>query len=161
MGTPRGSRWAPLQFLLLMGSVFAVYVGYGIVLPVLPFLLQRLLGDGAHASVAWHTGAIAGVYMLGLFLFAPLWGRVSDRWGRRPVILLGLGGCVAALTLFGAADRLWLAYLARGLGGVLVSAVLPVTLAYVSDISGPETRAPVRLDDRRLDSGISAGTGSG
>lgn len=134
-------RLTPLQFFLLMASVFTVYVGYGIVLPVLPFLLERLLGDEARFSVAWHTGMIAGIYMLALFVFAPLWGRVSDRFGRRPVILLGLGGCVAALLLFGVADSLWLAYLARALGGVLVSAVLPVALAYVSDTSGHETRA--------------------
>lgn len=134
-------RLAPWQFFLLMATVFTVYVGYGIVLPVLPFLLEGLLGDGARFSVAWHTGMIAGLYMLALFVGAPLWGRVSDRIGRRPVILLGLGGCVAALLLFGTAGGLWLAYLSRGLGGALVSAVLPVTLAYVSDTSAPDARA--------------------
>lgn len=134
-------RLEPWQFFLLMATVFAVYVGYGIVLPVLPFLLEGLLGDGARFSVAWHTGMIAGLYMLALFVGAPLWGRVSDRIGRRPVILLGLSGCVAALLLFGTAGGLWLAYLSRGLGGALVSAVLPVTLAYVSDTSAPEARA--------------------
>lgn len=134
-------RLEPWQFFLLMATVFAVYVGYGIVLPVLPFLLEGLLGDGARFSVAWHTGMIAGLYMLALFVGAPLWGRVSDRIGRRPVILLGLGGCVVALASFGLATNLWLAYLARGLGGALVSAVLPVALAYVSDTSVPEARA--------------------
>lgn len=134
-------RLRPRQFFLLMASVFAVYVGYGIVLPVLPFLLDHLLGADARFSVAWHTGMIAALYMLALFVFAPLWGLVSDRVGRRPVILLGLGGCVVALLLFGIAGSLWLAYLARGLGGALVSAVLPVTLAYVSDTSAPVARA--------------------
>ncbi|MCW8955712.1 MAG: MFS transporter [Gammaproteobacteria bacterium] len=129
------------QFLLLMAAVFTVYVGYGIVLPVLPFMLERVLGDGARFSVAWHTGMIAGVYMLAVFVFAPLWGRASDLVGRRPVILLGLGGCVLALATFGLATNLWLAYLSRGLGGALVSAVLPVTLAYVSDTSVREVRA--------------------
>ncbi|MCO6412265.1 MAG: MFS transporter [Thiogranum sp.] len=132
---------ATLPFFLLMAAVFAVYVGYGIVLPLLPFLLERLLGDAARFSVAWHTGMIAGIYMFALFIGAPLWGRVSDRIGRRPVILLGLGGCVVALASFGLATNLWLAYLARGLGGALVSAVLPVALAYVSDTSTPEARA--------------------
>lgn len=130
-----------LPFFLLMAAVFTVYVGYGIVLPVLPFLLERIVGEGARLSVAWHTGMIAGIYMLALFIGAPLWGRVSDRVGRRPVILLGLGGCVVALATFGLATNLWLAYLARGLGGALVSAVLPVALAYVSDTSTPEARA--------------------
>ncbi len=135
------NRRAPWQFFLLMAAVFAVSVGYGIVLPVLPFRLERLLGEAARFSVAWHTGMIAGLYMLALFLFAPLWGRVSDHVGRRPVILLGLGGCIVALLLFGTADSLWEAYLARGLGGALVAAVLPVTLAYVSDTSARMMRA--------------------
>lgn len=132
---------ATLPFFLLMAAVFAVYVGYGIVLPLLPFLLEHLLGDAARFSVAWHTGMIAAIYMFALFVGAPLWGRVSDRVGRRPVILLGLGGCVVALASFGLATNLWQAYLARGLGGALVSAVLPVALAYVSDTSMPEARA--------------------
>ena len=132
---------ATLPFFLLMAAVFAVYVGYGIVLPVLPFMLERVLGDGARFSIAWHTGMIAGIYMFTLFVCAPLWGRVSDRIGRRPVILLGLGGCVVALMSFGLATNLWLAYLARALGGALVSAVLPVALAYVSDASAREARA--------------------
>ena len=139
--TQQCDRLATLPFFLLMASVFVVYAGYSIVLPVLPFLLERLLGESARFSVAWHTGMIAGIYMLALFVCAPLWGRVSDRIGRRPVILLGLGGCVLALASFGMATNLWLAYLARGLGGALVSAVLPVTLAYVSDTSTHEARA--------------------
>jgi MFS family permease len=141
MKTWQNDRLATLPFFLLMASVFTVYVGYGIVLPVLPFMLERVLGDGARFSVAWHTGMIAGIYMVALFVCAPFWGRVSDRIGRRPVILLGLSGCVLALASFGLATNLWLAYLARGLGGALVSAVLPVTLAYVSDTSTRELRA--------------------
>ncbi len=136
-----GERLPVRSYILLMAAVFAVYVGYGIVLPVLPFLLERMLGDRAGFSVAWHTGMIAGIYMLALFICAPLWGRVSDHLGRRPVILLGLGGCVLALLTFGLATNLWQTYLARAVGGALVSAVLPVALAYVGDNSDQELRA--------------------
>ncbi len=131
----------PWQFFLLLAAVFAVSVGYGIVLPVLPFLLERLVDDAGGFSVAWHTGMIAGIYMFAVFVGAPLWGRASDRVGRRPVILLGLGGSVLTLASFGLATNLWQAYLARGVGGALVSAVLPVALAYVSDTSTPDARA--------------------
>jgi len=89
----RDDRLTTLPFFLLMAAVFTVYVGYGIVLPVLPFMLEDLLGDDARFSVAWHTGMIAGIYMLALFVFAPLWGHVSDRIGQRPIILLGF--CLA------------------------------------------------------------------
>lgn len=126
------------SFFLLMASVFTVSTGYGVVLPVLPFWLERLPGS---PSIPWHTGLLSGVYMLALFMFAPLWGRASDRLGRRPVILLGLGGLVVTLVLFGLTRSLWLGYLARTLGGVFASAVLPVTLAYVADTSDGERRA--------------------
>lgn len=131
----------PVQFFLLMMSVFTVFVGYGIALPVLPFLLENRFGGQAGFSVAWHTGMMTGVFMFTLFVFAPLWGKVSDRIGRRPVILIGLGGCVAALIAFGLVEALWLAYLTRAAGGAVVSAVLPVALAYIGDTSSRELRA--------------------
>ena len=126
------------SFFLLMAAVFTVYTGYGVVLPLLPFWLERISGN---LSVPWHTGMLAGVYMLALFAFAPAWGHASDRIGRRPVILLGLGGLVLALLLFGHTRSLWLGYLARILGGLFAAAVLPVTLAYVADTSHRQRRA--------------------
>lgn len=125
------------SFILLMAAVFTVSMGYGVVLPVLPFWLERISRD---LSISWHSGMLTGVYMLALFAFAPLWGRASDRMGRRPVILLGLGGLAAALALFGLTRNLGLGYLARLLGGMFAAAVLPVTLAYVADTSAPERR---------------------
>lgn len=129
------------SFFLLMASVFTVSMGYGVVMPILPFWLERLPAASPSLSISWHTGMLAGVYMLALFAFAPLWGRASDRIGRRPVILLGLGGFVLTLVLFGFSQSLWLGYLARILGGAFASAVLPVTLAYVADTSQRERRA--------------------
>jgi len=129
------------QFLLLMVSVFTVFLGYGIALPILPFLLENRFGGQVGFSIAWHTGMLTGVFMFTLFIFAPLWGKVSDHLGRRPVILIGLGGCVVALIAFGLANSLWLGYLTRALGGAVVSAVLPVALAYIGDTSSRELRA--------------------
>ena len=77
----------------LMLAVFTVSVGYGVVLPLLPYLIERLLGAGGGAAqVSRHTGLLTGVYTLALFLFAPLWGRVSDRLGRGSILLVGLFG---------------------------------------------------------------------
>ena len=118
-----------------------VYIGYGIALPVLPFFLETRVGGVEGFSVSWHTGMVTGIFMFTLFAFAPLWGRLSDRIGRRPVILIGLGGCVVALVSFAIVKNLWLGYLARALGGAMVSAVLPVALAYIGDISSRTTRA--------------------
>ena len=88
----RGIELQPLSwhalFALLL-AMFAISVGYGIVLPILPFLIERLAGTADAATLSWHTGLITGTYILAIFLFAPLWGKVSDRWGRRPVLLHG------------------------------------------------------------------------
>lgn len=130
-----------IQFFLLMMSVFTVSIGYGIALPILPFLLENRFGGGASFLVSWHTGMMTGVFMFMLFICAPLWGKISDRFGRRPVILIGLGGSVIALVLFGIAQQLWFSYLMRALGGAAASAVLPVSLAYISDTYSKELRA--------------------
>lgn len=124
-----------------LAVVFVVAVGYGVVLPVLPFVLARALGEGARAAVAWHTGLLTGVYMLALFLFAPLWGYVSDRIGRRAVILFGLAGFSGAMLWFPLARGLVFVYGARALAGVFAAAVLPAVLAWVSDVGTSRTRA--------------------
>lgn len=126
---------------LPLAAVFVVSLGYGVVLPVLPFVLADALGEAERASVAWHTGMLTGVYMLALFLFAPLWGYISDRIGRRTVILLGLAGFSGAMLWFAVARGLVFVYGARVLAGVFAAAVLPVVFAWVSDVGTPRTRA--------------------
>ncbi len=127
---------------VLLACLFVIMIGFGITLPVLPFYVERLaLAAGAtQQSVAIHVGLVTGVYALGQLLFAPLWGRWSDRIGRRPLILIGIGGYVIAQTLFGLATPLWLLYAARILGGILSSATLPVSAAYVADMTTDKER---------------------
>ena len=77
----------------LMLAVFTVSVGFGVVLPLLPYLIERLLGVGVQsAQVSRHTGLLTAVYTFSLFLFAPMWGRLSDWRGSRGVLLFGLLG---------------------------------------------------------------------
>jgi MFS family permease len=116
-----------------MSAMFAVAVGYGIVLPVLPFLVERLAGAAGSTTLSWHTGFLTGTYTLALFLFAPLWGWFSDRNGRRGMLLMGLGGFALTLTLFALADSLRLLYLGRFLTGLFASAVAPAAYALVGD----------------------------
>jgi len=86
-----GLSWSALSGLLL--AIFAVGVGYTIVLPILPFLIERLSGTATDpATLSRHTGLLTGSYVLATFLFAPLWGKLSDRRGRRPTLLPGLIG---------------------------------------------------------------------
>ncbi len=128
-------------FFLLLALVFTVSMGYGIVLPVLPGFLEGLPASAGPISVPWHTGLLTGTYMLALFVFAPLWGYVSDRVGRRKVILFGLAGFVGAMLWFALARELVSVYAARALAGVFAAAVLPVVLAWVSDVAAVHTRA--------------------
>lgn len=126
-------------FYWLVTAMFSVTLGYGVLLPVLPFLLERLLSDPNEAAISYHTGWLMGTFMFALFVFAPLWGYVSDRIGRRTVIMVGLGGHILSLALFALVQSLWLAYLVRALSGMFLSAVLPVAQAYVSETSSEKT----------------------
>jgi DHA1 family multidrug resistance protein-like MFS transporter len=127
---------------VLLACLFVVMIGFGITLPVLPFYVERLaLAEGAsQQSSVLHVALLTGVYALMQLIFAPLWGRWSDRIGRRPLILSGIAGYVIAQVLFGLATSLWLLYTARILGGILSSATLPVSAAYVADMTSEEER---------------------
>lgn len=123
-------QFNPAAMLVLLTAAALVALAYGLALPVLPLLLERRLGPGA--DVAWHTGLLTGTYMLGLFLFAPFWGWLSDRTERRRIILLGLGGFAAALFTFAFIDSLAAAYAGRFLSGAFSAAIVPVSYAMVA-----------------------------
>ncbi len=146
--------------------VFLVVVidllGFGIVLPLLPRYGELYVGrliDPSGTGVAlteqsdWRVGAVVGarmaVFSLMQFLFAPLWGRISDRVGRRPILLIGLVGSVVFYTLFGyatdlppvgfAALALVLLFVSRGGAGV-AGATIAMAQAVVADCTPPEKR---------------------
>ena len=122
---------------VLLVAVFAVALAYGVQLPLLPSLLERQLGSPV--AVSWHTGALAGAYTFALFLFAPAWGHVADRWQRRGVILIGLGGFAVALTVFAFVNHLAALYAGRFLSGAFSAAIVPASQALIADVSPDET----------------------
>lgn len=131
---------------VLMLSVFTVSLGFGIVLPVLPFLIERLLGPGGDATqVSRATGLLTGLYMLSLFLFAPAWGRLSDRYGRRSILLVGLIGFSATSMTFAFIESLPAVYAERFLSGLFAAAVTPVALAAIGDLAATEAARARRL----------------
>ena len=119
----------------LLLAVFSVSVGYGVALPLLPYLIERLLGSGIDGEgveavqISRHTGLLTGVYALALFLFAPMWGRLSDWLGRRGVLLVGLLGFGVSMLVFSFIESLALVYAERFLSGMFASAVAPVAMA--------------------------------
>lgn len=126
-------------FALLLGA-FVVALAYGVALPILPFLIDRRLGPGP--DVGWHTGLLTATYTFALFIFAPLWGHLSDRWQRRGTILIGLAGFALALTVFAFIDSPFALYAGRFLSGAFAAAVVPVALATLADwAADEETRA--------------------
>jgi MFS family permease len=82
----------PRSLAPLLVAVFAIALGYGFLLPVLTSAIARITGTSDPATLARHTGVLTGTYTLALFLFAPLWERLSDQYGRRPTIVAGLFG---------------------------------------------------------------------
>lgn len=130
--TPAGRlHWPALASLLL--AIFSMTVGYGFLLPILPLMVERIATGSEATALSPHTGLLTGTYTLALFLFAPLWGRVADRRGRRPVILLGLIGFASTLALFALADSLPLLYLGRVINGLFASAITPAAYALIGD----------------------------
>ena len=136
----------PSTMAVLMLSVFTVSIGYGVVLPLLPYLIERLLGTGGDAAqVSRATGLLTGLYTLSLFLFAPAWGRMSDRYGRRTILLIGLIGFSATMLTFAFIENLAAVYAERFLSGMFAAAVTPVALAAIGDLAATEEARARRL----------------
>lgn len=130
----------------LMLAVFTVSVGFGVVLPLLPYLIERLLGAGVEAAqVSRHTGLLTAVYTLSLFLFAPMWGWLSDRRGPRGVLLIGLLGFGVTMLVFSFVESLAAVYAERFLSGVFAAAVTPVAAAAVGSFATSEQGRALRL----------------
>jgi MFS family permease len=120
------------------GAVFLTVVvdlvGFGIVLPLLPRFAER------YGATPGQLGLLMASFSAMQFLFAPIWGRLSDRVGRRPVLLVGLAGSVVFYTMFGFADSLAWLFAAR-IGAGLCGATISISAAYIADVTKPEERA--------------------
>lgn len=113
--------------LILGFTLLVVMLGYGMVIPILPFLITKLGANGR------EMGLLASVYAAMQLVFAPFWGTISDRIGRRPVLLIGVLGYAITMFIFGLSTRFWMLFVARTFSGVLSSAAMPTALAYLSD----------------------------
>ena len=130
--TPGRRAWVLLVIITLLNTV-----GMTIVIPVLPFIVQEMVPQG---SLALWVGILESVSALCAFLVAPLLGGLSDRVGRRPVIIVSAFGAAVAALLFGWGDAIWILVLARIVQG-LTAGDMPALFAYVADITPPEHRA--------------------
>src|SRR5512135_3842074 len=113
--------------MILSFTLLVVMLRYGMIQPIIPFLITRLGASGS------DLGILASVYAAMQLVCAPLWGTLSDRLGRRPVLLIGVLGYAIAMFIFGLATRFWMLFVARTFSGVLSSAAMPTAMAYISD----------------------------
>ena len=126
---------------LLGAMVFVVSLGYGAGLPLIRPYLLRYLGTVPASTVAWHVGMLGGVYLFALFLFAPLWGRLSDRHGRVLVLLIGFAAFLVGSVGTALAPSIGLVYAARLLAGAGAAAIVPTAQAYIADLSSTIDRS--------------------
>ena len=141
----REVRKIPAKLLTLMATAFVDMVGVLMIFPLLPFYVKTLGGPGVeflgfHIGIGTITALIISSFTVAQLLSAPLWGKFSDRVGRRPTLLIALTAAAFAYLIFGFADSLWLLLLSRivqGAGGGTVG----VIQAYVADSTAPQDRA--------------------
>lgn len=128
------SRWSfPAEWLVFTVIVVDL-VGFGILIPILPFMSPLLGGNEIDVAL------VIAIYSLGAGIVGPFWGALSDRIGRKRVLMICLFGGALSYLLLGAATELWMLYAARGFGGLMAGS-LPVASALMADVSAPERRA--------------------
>ena len=138
-------RKIPPRLFTLMATAFVDMMGLLMIIPLIPFYVKELGGPGidilgSHFGIGIIVGFVVASFTVAQLLSAPMWGRFSDRVGRRPVLLIALGASSIAYLIFGLADSLLLLFLSRmvqGAGGGTVG----VIQAYVADSTDPKDRA--------------------
>jgi DHA1 family multidrug resistance protein-like MFS transporter len=122
------------NLIILFFTLVVVMLGFGMAMPVFPFLITRFGGSGD------EFGWLIAIYSVMQLVFAPVWGSISDRVGRKPVLVIGMFGTGLSLLLTGLATELWMLFIARVLSGLLASAMLPTTMAYIGDSTSEQDR---------------------
>jgi len=115
------------NLLILSFTMLVVMVGYSLAMPLLPFYIERFGVGGT------QLGWLMSTYALMQLICAPIWGIVSDRYGRKPILAIGVLGYTISLFLIGLAQSFTVLFLARSLSGILSSATMPTAMAYIGE----------------------------
>lgn len=127
----------PTTVLFLMSTMFIANIGFGIILPTLPFLSRHV------GASTFELGLALSAFAIAQLLFSSFWGALSDRVGKRPVLILGIVGYGVTSALVGLSPHVWVLLLLRFLSGALCSAVMPSSLSLAAAASKPEMRPRV------------------
>lgn len=134
MTTPAPAQDDKRALVVLLSVIFLNIAGFGLVIPLLPFFGKAL------DAPAWQIAILFSAYSFGQFLGEPFWGRMSDRVGRRPVLMITIAGGALAYVALAFAPTIWLAFAARFVGGLL-SGNISTLQGALADITRPEDRA--------------------
>lgn len=152
--TKTRSNWGPL--VVLMVNMFITMVGMGLIIPILPKFITAF---GASGQDMGYLVAAMGVTQL---IFSPIAGEMSDKYGRKIMIVGGIGVFALSQLLFGLADQMWLLYVSRLLSGIGAALLTPAMMAYVADITLEEERGKgLGLFSASMSLGVVIGPGIG
>ncbi len=132
-----GATASRLAWPLLIAITFLTTIGMTIVFPVMPFILREYVPE---TSLALWVGILESVYALCAFLAAPFLGSFSDRFGRKPILVISVLGSAVGYVLFGIGGAVWVLLVSRIIDG-LTAGDMPVMFAYLADITPPQDRA--------------------
>jgi DHA1 family multidrug resistance protein-like MFS transporter len=119
---------------ILFFTMVVMMIGFGIIIPIIPFYIEAL-GVGGK-----ELGLMMAIFSIMQFIFAPFWGSLSDRFGRKPILVLGVLGNAISLVLMGFSTTYWMLLGSRALAGVLSSATMPTAMAYIADSTSERDR---------------------
>lgn len=131
----KSSSNARLVFILV--TMFLNFLGFSILFPIIPFLVGKYVSD--RNQIAFYVGLLLSMYALCQFISAPGFGALSDRFGRKPILLISLFGSVIGYLVLGFAGSLWILFLGRIIDG-LTGGNISTIYAYMADITEPRDR---------------------
>ena len=132
------NRKAAVGFIFL--TLLIDVIGLGIIIPVMPQLIKHLLGTDDISKVSIYSGALTFLYASMQFLFSPLIGSLSDKYGRRPVLLLSLLGFGLDYLFLAFSPTIWFLFIGRTISGI-TGASFTTASAYIADVSDDSNRA--------------------
>lgn len=119
---------------ILFFTMVVMMLGFGIVIPIMPFYVEQFGAGGS------ELGLMMAIFSIMQFIFSPIWGDLSDRFGRKPVMVAGVLGSAVSMLLFAVAPNFGWLIASRALGGLLSAATFPTAMAFISDSTSEKDR---------------------
>lgn len=122
------------KLVTLFFTMIVVMIGFGIIIPIMPFYIEEFGAGGT------ELGMMMAIFSIMQFISSPFWGQLSDRHGRKRIMMIGALGNALSLLMMAFANSYWVLFAARAFGGLISSATLPTAMAYISDSTNEQDR---------------------